>query len=336
MTGEGNVTRHVSAGGTEIYKFPVWAFVDHVTNCYLVLDDAVTLIDCSSAIGDANGSLERCFENARDEFGLSVGLGDVERLVITHGHIDHFGGTNHVVEQSGAQVAIHELDVSTLQNFEERRIVAAKDLQIFLRRSGLSSDRIDGMMDMYHWSKGIFRPVQVDTVLHEGPLPDSRMQVYHTPGHCPGQICLQLDDIVFTADHVLDKITPHQSPEFITRNMGLGHYFAALEKIQALEDVRVGLGGHLGDIADVRGRIAETVAFHQERLDKTLAICNTPKSLKEISRDLFGVRESYHVLLALLEAGAHVEYLYERGLLRVANHEDIEDTPNPVLQYLAV
>ncbi|MCF6284977.1 MAG: MBL fold metallo-hydrolase [Candidatus Hydrogenedentes bacterium] len=333
MTGEEIVTRYQTRSGIEVFKLPVWAFADHVTNCYLVLDDAVTLIDCSSAIGDANGSLERCFANARSEFGLTVDLKDVDRLIITHGHIDHFGGANHVLEQSGATIAIHELDVSTLQNFEERRVITAKDLQVFLKRTGLSAERVASMLEMNRWSKGIFQSVKVDIVLQEGPMPDSPFFVHHAPGHCPGQVCLQLDDILFTADHVLDKITPHQSPEFISRNMGLGHYFDALKKIRVVEGVRLGLGGHLRDIPDVAKRIDETLAFHELRLEKTRAICQEPKTLAEISRALFGKRESYHVLLAILEAGAHVEYLYERGLLQVVNHEAIEDAVNPVLQY---
>lgn len=333
---ETNITTYTTASGIDVFKFPVWAFENHVTNCYLVLDDALTLIDCSSGIGQANQSLDRCFASARAEFGLKAGLSDVERLIITHGHIDHFGGANHVLDASGAEVAVHGLDLSTIRNFEERRIIAAKDLQVFLDRSGASPDQVDSMLKMNSWSKGLFKPVEVDQVLEEGPLPGSAFHVYHTPGHCPGQVCLLLDDLLFTADHVLERITPHQSPEFITRNMGLGHYFESLRKIRELRGVRLGLGGHLGDIGDIGQRIDETISFHHQRLDKTLAACREPKNLAEISLELFGRRESYHVLLAILEAGAHVEYLYDRGLLQVVNHETIEYAPNPVLQYRAV
>lgn len=298
--------------------------------------DALTLIDCSSAIGDANNSLGRCFENARREFGLSATLEDVERLIITHGHIDHFGGANHVIDVSGAALAVHILDVPTLQSFEERRVMAAKDLKVFLDRSGMRESHIESMLEMNRWSKGRFKPVPVDVVLDEGPMPDSPFYVYHAPGHCPGQVCLLLDDVLFTADHVLDRITPHQSPEFITRNMGLGHYFAALKKVREIDGVRLGLGGHLGDIPDVRQRIDETIAFHERRLEKTLAICAEPRTLADVSRELFGRRESYHILLAILEAGAHVEYLHERGVLQVVNHAAIEHAANPVLLYQAV
>lgn len=335
MSGEEKqaIARFETSGGTTIYRFPVWAFENHVTNCYLVMDEAVTLIDCSSGMGEANSELERCFARARDEHGLTATLADVGRLIITHGHIDHFGGANHVLERSGARLAVHSLDVSTLRNFEERRIVAAKDLQVFLERSGAGPERVASLLKMNSWSKGLFKPVPVDVVLEEGPMADSNFEVFHAPGHCPGQVCLLLDDVLFTADHVLDRITPHQSPEFITRNMGLGHYFDSLKKIRALEGIRLGLGGHLGEIPDVGTRIDETRAFHERRLEKTLDLCREPRNLVEISRGLFGPRQSYHVLLALLEAGAHVEYLYERGLIQVENHEAIERGDNPVLIY---
>jgi hypothetical protein len=37
----------------------------------------------------------------------------------------------------------------------------------------------------------------------------------------------------------------------------------------------------------------------------------------------------YNVLLALEEAGAHVEYLYQRGLLYIENMDDLENGSGP-------
>jgi hypothetical protein len=42
------------------------------------------------------------------------------------------------------------------------------------------------------------------------------------------------------------------------------------------------------------------------------------------------------VLLALQETGAHIEYLYQRGELAVANLEEVENAQQPVMLYQRV
>ncbi len=49
----------------------------------------------------------------------------------------------------------------------------------------------------------------------------------------------------------------------------------------------------------------------------------------EVSQALFGEVHGYNVLLAVEEAGAHVEYLYQRGLLGIDNLEELESNPAP-------
>lgn len=333
MKNDPTIRRYETAGGTVVYKLPVQAFPKHYTNCYLVMDDAITLIDTGSGYDESIRTLEQCFVSLKDEFGESATLSDVGRVILTHGHIDHFGGVTDVLEKGSPKIGIHSLDVSVLKNFRERLIVTSKNLKIYLNRAGVSKEQVTKLMAMHKWSKDEFKSSPVDFVIHRGPLPDSDFMVYHTPGHCPGQICLRLDDIMFTADHVLSHITPNQAPEFITRYTGVGHYIDALEDMLELDGIRIGLGGHEMEMTDLHGRIRDTIEFHHGRLDKALNICDQPKSIREISLELFGERQEYHVLLAFLETGAHVEYLHERGQLVVSNIDEIEDEENPVLLY---
>ena len=327
------IRRYVSGGGTVVYKLPVEAFPNHITNCYLVLTDPVTLIDAASGQDASNASLLECFERMRNEFGETAALKDVKRLILTHGHIDHFGGLHFVVEESGAEIGIHELDTSVIRHFRERLVLSSKNLHIFLERAGVGPERVNKLLDMNKWSKDLFRPRPVDFTFDEGPLPGSPFELFHTPGHCPGQGCIRLDDILFSADHVLSHITPNQSPEFIVRYTGLGHYISALRKVRAIPGIHVALGGHEDAIDDLQARVDATIAFHETRLSKTLDLCAGPWTIAEVSRDLFGERKGYHVLLAFLETGAHVEYLYERGHLAVVNVDEVDRQYNPVLQY---
>jgi glyoxylase-like metal-dependent hydrolase (beta-lactamase superfamily II) len=187
-------------------------------------------------------------------------------------------------------------------------------------------------MGVYLFAKGIYHSTPVQVILEEGN-PIAGLTVYHVPGHCPGQVCLRVDDILLTADHVLSHTTPHQAPESITLNMGLGHYLDSLDRIAALPGIRLALGGHEGPMHNLQGRIAAIKRFHQDRLQQVLAICEHPQSIAEISRTLFGDVSSYHVLLALEETGAHVEYLYQCGELQATNLVEIEREANPVILY---
>ena len=120
-------------------------------------------------------------------------------------------------------------------------------------------------------------------------------------GHAPGLVCLRVDDILLTADHVLSRITPHQAPESITAHMGLAHYFESLRKIELLEGIRIGLGGHEAPIENVSARCREIQSSHDERLDQVLAACDEPRTMGEISRAIFGSLHGYNVLLGLEE-----------------------------------
>ena len=334
MKNDKTIRKYVSSGGTIAYKVPVEAFPNHVTNCYLVMTDPVTLLDAASGWDSANQDIVHQFVALNDQFGESISLKDVDRLIVTHGHIDHFGGVNFVCQESAAELGIHELDWSVIAKFKERLLVSSTNLHFFLDRSGLPSEQVSALLEMNKWSKDTFQARDVDFTFDEGPL-DGGLVTYHTPGHCPGQVCIQLDDILFTADHVLSRITPNQSPEAITRYTGLGHYMESLRKIKKIGGISVALGGHEDEMSDLAARIDATLAFHDSRLNKTLELLNEPRTIAEVSLQLFGKQMNYHILLAMLETGAHVEYLYERGKLHVTNIDEVETTFNPVLHYIA-
>ncbi len=95
-------------------------------------------------------------------------------------------------------------------------------------------------------------------------------------------------------------------------------------------EIRLSLAGHEGPITDLAARLEAIRQMHRERLAKVLEILNDPHTIKEVSWALFGEVHGYDILLALEEAGAHVEYLYQRGLLGIANLAEIEGNREPV------
>ena len=330
----GQVERHLTRSGRRIYRIPIEVFPQFYGNAYLICGGSHRiLVDCGSGQRSSNAALDKGLATIRDEFGEDVSWKDLGTVLITHGHIDHIGGLNWLLERTDATLGIHVLDRRILSNYEERMVVASAQVEIFLEGSGVSPERSTQYLEMYRMMKQLFQSRPADFWFEEGPLLNGELEAFHVPGHCPGQVCLQVDDVLLTADHLLPDITPHLSPEVITLNTGVGHYLDSLRKIETLTDIQLGLGGHGGPIADIHRRIEEIRESHARRHTLVLETCATPKSVREISRRIFGPVRSYHILLAILEAGAHVEYLYQRGELIAVNLDEIEAEPHPVIRY---
>lgn len=110
-------------------------------NAYIILDHA----SGQSIFVDAPFESDRAIEAARGS--------DVQRVIITHRHGDHWANIDQVKQRTGAPVYCHDAD---------RAPYAAK---------------VDGTV------------ADGDAL----PLGDAVVRVIHTPGHTPGSICLLVE-----------------------------------------------------------------------------------------------------------------------------------------------
>jgi len=310
-----------------------------VGNVYLVIYGKYrVLIDTGSGFGDADLELEHGLEEIRQADGEPVSLNKLTHIFITHGHIDHFGGLPYIKERSNALICIHELDRRIVSNHQERLSLAAHRLEEFLCEAGVKLEQRAMEIEMYKFTKSLFRSVQVDQTYEAMRMKLGPFHFYHVPGHCAGHVLIRLHDVLFSGDHILEKTSPHQAPEQITLSTGLETYLKSLEGTRPLARwVRLTLGGHENPILDLNKRIDEIRAVHLERLNQTLTLLSKPHTIAEVSRKLFGKVEGYTVLLALEEAGAHIEYLYQRGFLQIANLGEVEENANLIpIQYQCI
>jgi glyoxylase-like metal-dependent hydrolase (beta-lactamase superfamily II) len=318
-----------------IYRLEVETFPRHVNNVYVVLEASSSLmLDCGSGLPSSRRDLALGYAVVREVFGESVRWEDLDWCVVSHAHSDHFGGANHLKETSRARLAVHELDARVLEAFEERIVLVVKDMETYWRRAGVPAERRALMGEMYAAHKRLFHTERVDALLRDGGVIGPGYVVHHVPGHCPGLICLQVHDVLLTSDHVLARITPHQFPQAITPFAGLGHYLQSLHKIRALDGISYALGGHEERIDDLKTRIDEIEAFHRARLERVLGLCEVPLTVDEVAKAMFGEQDGYGVILAIDEAGAHVEYLHQLGSVRVDNLEEVAPSEDPVYRYV--
>jgi hydroxyacylglutathione hydrolase len=134
------------------------------TNCYILKSGA------ELAVVDPGGDAEMILAKA-EELG-----GTMKYVIDTHGHIDHMAANREVIEATGAQLLIHELDA---------RLLAHPD-------GNLSS-----LMGMRFTSPAPSRLLKEGDKIVVG---EDEMTVLHTPGHTPGGICLLASEYAFTGD----------------------------------------------------------------------------------------------------------------------------------------
>ncbi|MFC4454078.1 MBL fold metallo-hydrolase [Deinococcus sonorensis] len=321
-------TRHDGPDGSRIYAFPVRVFGDFTANIHLLIHgDYRALIDTGSGSEQSNQDLLAGMAAVQTQYGEPVDWAGLSRIVVTHGHIDHHGGLDLLRSLTPAPVAVHELDAPVLTRHRERLALSRRALRIFLATAGLNAEQQAAMTRLYGSARSTFQGGPVETILLHGDLLDDRLEVLHTPGHSPGQVCLRLGDVLLSADQLLARTTPHLAPESILPGTGLNHYLHSLTLLERQPGLRLALGGHEEPMPDVYDRIQQIRDSHQRKLERIVELCREPRSIAEVRDLLYPQVRHYDVLLSLQKVGALMEYLNQRGDLQVANLEPLEQDP---------
>lgn len=320
---------HTDQGGM-IFQLKLREFPGLQGYVYLILyGNYRVLIDTGSGFGDSNLDLEAGFESISKYLKRDFTFGEISHIFLTHGHIDHFGGLSFIKSKSCAQVGIHELERRIITNYEERLAIIAQRLEYYFVEAGVNDTQRVDLIQMYKLGKSLYTSGIVDFTYDSIGMELGPFKFIHVPGHSAGHVVIRFHDVMFSGDHVLDETSPHQAPEQITLSTGLEHYLNSLNSLQSFaHEVRITFGGHEQPIYDLANRVLIIRDHHLERLQQVLEIMSEPKTIAQVSQKLFGEINGYHKLLALEETGAHVEFLYQRGLLSIANITDIENGAN--------
>lgn len=325
--------------GGLIFQIPIEAFPDLWTYAYLVLDKNYTvLIDTGSGVGAAAEQLvEGIHQAGKLGRGDKFSIEDLTHVLITHGHIDHFGGLKEIKRRTGALIGVHELDRRNIINYMERRTVQLYLLTDYLIQAGVNGEKRESLIDFYRLTMRLFDSADVDFGFEKIKMQLGPFQFLHVPGHSGGHVVIRFDDVLFCGDHILSDITPHQTPEQLSPWSGLNHYLGSLDLLdQWAGEVQYALCGHNDVIYDMHARISEIKQMHHQRLELVLSFLHSANTINALSDYLFGNMFGLDGLLAIEEAGAHVEYLYQRGLLTIKNYDRLDNITGPVeLQYQA-
>lgn len=305
---------------TKIHRIPLEAFPNFWAYVYVVLkDDFRVLIDCGSGTDSSHKDLLKGLE----QVGLQPS--DLTHILLTHAHIDHYGGLSKLKPLTQAKIGCHELDLQTVAHHEARLALISRRLASFLAETGLAEETREALLNIYRFTKALYQSVAVDFTYGASDMRVGPLEMIHLPGHCPGHVAMRLDDVVFCGDMVVEGVTPHLSPESINPYSGLDHYLESLMKIQQWSrDARLFLNGHDEAITDLHARIEATHQNLIRRMSKAVQALSEPLSVAEICTAIYGETGGYNQLLVMEKTGAYVEYFYEHGMIEITNPNEVE------------
>ncbi|MGI6449780.1 MAG: MBL fold metallo-hydrolase [Desulfitobacteriia bacterium] len=290
-------------------------------NAYLIRGERDLLIDTGFDLD----ACEKIIINSLAELNIKR---DKLDIFITHFHSDHVGLLHRLVTPK-TRVWCGKIpwDILAVEdpNRWQKRFQA-------LRSFGLC--QIDEQWNpqnkpefSVNWSKvKNFSVVKEGQVIEVGGL---RLKCIETDGHFPGHICLYEPKlkILFAGDHILDKISPNVACYNLDNSSSLAQYLQSLDKVAKM-DIKLVLPGHRNFLTDVQRRVTELKIHHQERLAEVeRIITHKGQTGVEIASQMkwdlsYPAWEKFpptQKFFALGEAMAHINYLVEKGSIRVVN-----------------
>ncbi len=202
-------------------------------------------------------------------------VADVQGVLVTHIHPDHYGLAPRVREESGAWVSLHPADAELLKHRYEDTTALMVAVDAMLRRHGAPAEEISGLTEASLPMISRVAPGRPDVLLEDGDKPDVPgwdLQAVWTPGHSPGHLCFYepANRLLLSGDHVLPRITPNISYHPQAGPDPLGAFLASLDRVGQLLTDEV-LPAHEHRFRDLPGRVAQLQAHHEARFSEALA-----------------------------------------------------------------
>ena len=287
------------------------------TNVYLIDESPRTLIDTGIKTDASFEALTKSLED------LGFSIPSIERILVTHGHIDHYGQAKKISSLSGAPIYIHPNEYGRIRSI----IHSFGPLKSILLRNGVPETLVNQAIRFMESAQNMADPLNEAFFWEDGePISFATMtwRTIHCPGHSPGLICFYWPEkkTLFTSDHLLKEITPNPVLYVPDNNAplrypGLGEYLSSLKKVEGL-DVDLLLPGHGEEVYDSKGLIQKITRHHQERMNYVLSsLSQREKSPYEIAMDLFPGVPPFEIFLGISEAVGHLEILKEERKVRV-------------------
>jgi glyoxylase-like metal-dependent hydrolase (beta-lactamase superfamily II) len=289
-------------------------------NCYLIDDDPLTLLDA----GPNSATSLTALEAALQARGRRVE--ELERIVVTHQHIDHIGLVQILAERSGAEVCALDRLAPWLAGYKREMEDNDSFSAAIMLRNGIPQDVVYALRAVSASFRAWGAAAHVTRPLSDGEelaFASRSWRVLHRPGHSPSDTVFWDEDSgeLFGGDHLIKHISsnpllsrPLQSGDSeIERPKALTSYLDSLRLTREM-DLEVVFAGHGEPVEDHRGLIDERMRMHERRADRLFAsIAARPRNAYELAQEMWGNVAVTQAFLTLSEVLGHVDLLVDAG-----------------------
>jgi glyoxylase-like metal-dependent hydrolase (beta-lactamase superfamily II) len=290
-------------------------------NAYLIEDSPLTLVDSGPNSGKALDELEQALA------AHGHAIEEIELLVITHQHIDHFGLASILARRSGAEVAALQGLAPYLRDFGEAAELDDRFAERTMLLHGIPAEVVTALRAVSASFRAWGSAVEVTRPLRDGEqlqLRDRTLRVLHRPGHSPSDTVLHDESrsTMLAADHLIKHISsnpliarPLDAVADFTgpRPQALVDYIASLRRTREME-LSLVLPGHGEPVDNHASLIDKRLRMHDRRAEKIHGlIAAAPRTAHEIALELWGNIAVTQAYLTLSEVLGHVDLLLAQG-----------------------
>ncbi|MFT4947234.1 MAG: glyoxylase-like metal-dependent hydrolase (beta-lactamase superfamily II) [Natronomonas sp.] len=288
------------------------AFLEGENNVYLFRGEETVLIDAGYDTPEIKGELLEGFASA------GINASDLDRIYLTHYHIDHCGLLEYLVAESGASVHAHPDDALLVEGDEREWDRLMKRRYRLLEEWGVPEHRLERLRDALIEGDDIYGDVNVEPISDETVIDvaGTPLRTIHTPGHSLGHLAFDLPDKneILTGDALLPVYTPNVGGADVRVERALERYVQTLQRIAAGEYDHA-WPGHRNPIDNPTVRANHIIAHHEERSLRILRLLDSHGATTpwELATRLFGDLEGVHTLHGPGEVYAHLDHLTRSG-----------------------
>ena len=290
-------------------------------NAFLVKGDALTLFDVGPKTTEAYEALKWGIHSAGYE------MSDIEQVVLTHHHPDHAGWVDAF---PNAAVLGHEYVDHWMRKTNEFIVYRNEFYRSNLRLQAVPEEYIEQIVKV-RGEMELFGTTPLTQFINDGDeIPGHPgLIAYYTPGHAQSHLIFVEENsrVAIGGDLLLDKVAsnPLVEPPVDLSNVrpkSLLQYHHSLILLQNLQ-LRKIFAGHGNDIENINDLISLRLEKDDLRAKQVLSILSTPKTVLEVTKELYPSIYKKQLGLTLSKTIGHLDYLEKEEKVKKQLEGDI-------------